>query len=149
MTMYGRDHPGDFSHQVGWDLYLNPWWGRRRPQLAYQARRLLDYLDVELGEPDLWHQGCFHELLWGPRDVPRNWRPAFYCSVSGGNGMLHSHLWLPWQGGVRIRQGCLDGEWPHLHSGHTLDHEVSTLDLEGAAVYISVVNSRRLAAEVG
>ena len=140
--MQGRDHPGDFTNQVGWDLYLNPWWGVRRPQLNAAAQRLVTVLDTGLGAPDLWFNGTYHELLWGPRDVPSNWRPCFWIALSGGDGALYNHFWLPWRGGIDLSKTT--ETWPHIAYGHVLDEKINDLDLEGVRVYISVVNSRRL-----
>lgn len=88
-----KDHPGDFNSKVGCDIYLNPWWGLR----SAISQALILELTKQLGEPDLWFQGLFHELLWGPRDLPRVWRPGFCCNLSGTNGHVWRSFWLPWR----------------------------------------------------
>lgn len=88
-----RDHPGDFLTKCGYDIYLNPWWGVK----TARSQDLVFEMDKVLGTPDLWYQGVFHELLWGPRDLPRGWRPGFNISLSGTNCRLWRSFWLPWR----------------------------------------------------
>jgi hypothetical protein len=89
------NNPADFSNQVGYDLYLNPWWA-----LEFQPPRgkvFCGLMTEILGKPDLWFQGCFHELLWGPRAYDRRWRPSLLANLSGTNGQIWFSLWLPWR----------------------------------------------------
>ena len=93
------DNPGDFSNRVGYDLYVNPWWALRRAGeegLSWEGC-LVDCMGRTLGQPDLWFNGGFHELLWGPRSLHRVWRPRFSANLSATSGRLHRHMWLPWR----------------------------------------------------
>lgn len=87
------NHPGSFNNQVGEDLYLNPWWGLDTiHSWSFKAS-----LREAFGEPDLWFNGCFHELLWGPREVPKAYRPQFHVNLSGPQGRIYRSFWLPWR----------------------------------------------------
>ncbi len=88
-----KNHPGDFNTKVGYDIYLNPWWGLQ----TATSQGLIEELNTQLGTPDLWFQGLFHELLWGPRDLPREWRPGFHCNLSATNSKVWRNFWLPWR----------------------------------------------------
>ena len=88
-----HDSLTEYSNQVGHDLYLNPWWGLRTVAPG-SASNLYQAMTNLMGVPDLWFNGNFHELLWGPRDLPRLWRPAFNCNLSA-NGPIYRHYWLP------------------------------------------------------
>lgn len=89
-----KDHPGDFLTKLGYDIYLNPWWGVR----TARSQGLVQEMDRVLGPADLWfHGGMFHELLWGPRDLPREWRPGFSVNLSGTNSKVWRSFWLPWR----------------------------------------------------
>jgi len=90
-----HDSLTEYSNQVGHDLYLNPWWGLRTVAPG-SASNLYQAMTNLMGVPDLWFNGNFHELLWGPRDLPRLWRPAFNCNLSA-NGPIYRHYWLPWR----------------------------------------------------
>lgn len=129
------DHPGDFSNHVGDDLYLNPWWGIRRPQLSRHAQCVVALLNEGLGEPDLWFDDIRHRLLWRPRSVPEAWRPGFCVAVSG-NGNLYSHFWLPWRGQFTASR--------RVHTAHVLDTEFTDQDVDGARLYIEIATSRSL-----
>ena len=91
------DNPGAFSNTVGNDLYVNPWWALRK-RLGGHANAFVSCMTHSMGEPDLWFQGLFHELLWGPRHLPRAWRPGFHANLSC-NGELYCCFWLPWRSG--------------------------------------------------
>lgn len=92
------DNPGVFSNIVGDDLYVNPWWALRKINIP-RVNAFVECMDRTLGPPDLWFTGLFHELLWGPRHLPRSWRPGFHANLSGHNGVLWRTFWLPWRAG--------------------------------------------------
>lgn len=91
-----KNHPGDFCNKLGDDLYLNPWWALGRQDQP--GRAFCFFMDEVFGPPDLWFQGGFHELLWGPREMGRVWRPSFHANLSGPSGKIYFRLWLPWRG---------------------------------------------------
>lgn len=93
---YELINPGTFSAQIGGDLYVNPWWALHF-HACLKAKTLVDVMTLELGQPDIWCEGWTPRLLWGPRDVATQWRPALGANLSGGNGQLWIHLWLPWR----------------------------------------------------
>ena len=55
----GKPNPGDYSHKVGLDLYLNPYWALKFQ--APVARAICDALNQVLGTPRLVFQGL---LQW-------------------------------------------------------------------------------------
>ena len=97
------DNPGVFSSMVDNDLYVNPWWALRK-RIHPRAAAFVACMDQAMGPPDLWFQGLFHELLWGPRDLPRGWRPSFHANLSGHNGELWNTFWLPWRAGDGVEE---------------------------------------------
>lgn len=91
----------EYSNDVGLDVYLNPWWGI--DTLNQTGSKLVEAMNNIWGEPDLWFQGLFHELLWGPRDLPKCWRPGFHVNTlryheSCSRKVIWRSFWLPWHG---------------------------------------------------
>lgn len=120
------DNPGVFSNIVGDDLYVNPWWALRKRLNTY-ARTFVDCMDRTLGQPDLWFNGLYHELLWGPRDLPRLWRPSFHANLSGHSGTLYCSFWLPWRAGANENEAI---QTSGRHKGmpmaaNVLDYKIS------------------------
>lgn len=85
-----------FTNEVGLDIYYNPWWGL--DTASYGGQIMAKHLDQLFGSPDLWFNGCFHELLWGPRDLQKGWRPSFHINWSGPQHQYWRQFWLPWEG---------------------------------------------------
>lgn len=124
-----RNHPADFMTKCGYDAYLNPWWGVD----TARSRELVHRMGAVLGEPDLWFQGAFHELLWGPRDLPRSWRPGFHVNVSGTNGKTWRNFWLPW----RLKSLQEGNSLPY--AANVLDENTSWMDVEYVEKYAEAV----------
>jgi hypothetical protein len=134
-----KDHPGDFLTKCGCDIYLNPWWGAR----TARSSELIGRMGAVLGEPDLWFQGAFHELLWGPRDLPRSWRPGFLVNLSGTDGRLWRNFWLPW----RLKSLQEDCKLPY--AANVLDTETCELDVEYVEKYALAIPKIRHWLETG
>lgn len=122
-------NPGDFNNKVGYDLYLNPWWALEFQGLS--GRRICSSMTELLGPPDLWFQGIFHKLLWGPRHVHELWRPSIHASLSGGNGKVWFHLWLPWRA-YALQSGKYSGK---PMGGNILDRDVSKSDFGNLRIH--------------
>jgi len=86
------DHVGDFNNKLGLDIYLNPWWGLKT---AF-SKDIIYELNKNFGEPDLWFNQMYHELLWGSREIDRIKRPRFCVNLSGTNGIVWRTFYLPW-----------------------------------------------------
>lgn len=107
-----KNHPGDYNRKVGCDIYLNPWWGLD----VAASQELIHTLHEKLGPADYWDQECCPEVLWGPRDFPRHWRPGFVCNLSGTNKQIWSQFWLPWR-----MKSLMEGNLPYACNVHDKD----------------------------
>lgn len=131
------NHPATYSNILGLDLYLNPHWGI--DTLCPVAKVFVyEHLNVVLGEPDLWfHGNMFHELLWGPRDLPRSWRPSFHINLSGTNALMWRNFWLPWRG--TAMQICHQTGVPLPSKANTLERQINEDDIEGLDRYFGFI----------
>lgn len=130
------DNPFDFATKHSWDVYPNPWWALRF--LNGPAEKLADALTAELGRPELFWQGSFYALKWQERNVsPWPWettphgsrRPWFCCNISGGNGSVWTHFYLPWCPYITIQ----DVQYPN--QAHTLGNRSLRWHLEQLYIY--------------
>lgn len=140
------DHPGDFSNKVGYDLYLNPWWAARLniDGFGYDDF-LIEAMTDTLGKPDLWFNGLFHELLWGPRGLDRTFRPGFHANLSGTNAKIWKHFWLPWRAANYKHATLCDS----LFGGNVLHDSLSIGDIVGLELYAIKINESWSAADFG
>lgn len=127
-----------FSSQVGQDTYYNPWWGLET-LIDLGARELVEAMAKTWGQPDIWFHGGYHELLWGPRDIHRRWRPGFHVNLSGTNNHIWRSFWLPWRGTLRF-----EGDTYYPYASNVSDNCVILDDIKIVPAYNEFIPHLRL-----